>query len=121
MTVQLTIYLFIYNIIILSDYILTEGYPTLSIFILSRGSSGYRKTNDKAEIEGILKGFPKDKSLGPNGWTIRFFLFFYYLVVDDLLDVVEQSRIEGFFLKALNATFLTLIYKGDKHVTFAKF
>jgi hypothetical protein len=41
------------------------------------------------EILEVLKGFSKDKSLGPNGWTIEFFLFFIDLVGSDLLAMVE--------------------------------
>ena len=29
------------------------------------------------EVEAILKGFKKDKSLGPDGWTIELFLAFF--------------------------------------------
>ena len=42
-------------------------------------------------------------------------------MVDDLLAAIEQYRIEGFVSKYLNSTFLTLIPKGDKHVTFVYF
>jgi hypothetical protein len=30
----------------------------------------------KEEILEVLKGFTKDKSLGPNGWTVEFYLHF---------------------------------------------
>ena len=44
------------------------------------------------ELSDVLKGFAKDKSPGPDGWTIKFFLFFFDLVGPDLLDMVEDSR-----------------------------
>jgi len=45
-------------------------------------------------VEGILevlKGFTKDKSLGPDVWTVEFFLNFFDLVASDLLEAVEES------------------------------
>ena len=47
------------------------------------------------EIEGDLKYFKKDKSPGPDGWTIEFFLELFEILGDDLLKVVEDSRISG--------------------------
>eukprot|EP00253_Pinus_taeda_P029489 PITA_29489 len=47
------------------------------------------------ELEGILKWFKKDKSPGPDGWTIEFYLAFYDILGQDLLKVVEESRISG--------------------------
>ena len=72
---------------------------------------------DKAEIECILKGFAKYKSPSSDGETVGFFLALFYLVADDLLVVVEQSRSEGYISKALNVTFLSLIPKGDKPIS----
>jgi hypothetical protein len=43
------------------------------------------------EILEFLKGFTKDKSLGPDGWTVEFFLNFFDLVASDLLEAVEES------------------------------
>jgi hypothetical protein len=34
----------------------------------------------KEEIQGVLKGFAKDKSHGPDGWTVEFFLLYFDLV-----------------------------------------
>jgi len=45
------------------------------------------------EIVEVLKGFAKDKSLGPDGWTVEFFLFFIDLVGADLLVMVEETRL----------------------------
>jgi len=42
------------------------------------------KTVSKVEILEVLKGFTKEKSHGPDGWTIEFFLHFFDLVADDL-------------------------------------
>lgn len=44
------------------------------------------------EFLGILKSFKKDKSPGPDGWTIEFFTHFFHLIKHDLLRMVEASR-----------------------------
>jgi hypothetical protein len=49
----------------------------------------------KEELWEVLKLFAKDKSLGPDGWTVEFFLHFFDLVGGDLLEVVEDSRTRG--------------------------
>lgn len=59
----------------------------------------------------ILCHFAKDKSLGPDDWTVDFFTLFFDLVGDDLLNLVEDSRSRGKIKRALNYTFLVLILK----------
>jgi len=46
------------------------------------------------ELKGILDQFKKKRSPGPNGWTSEFLIFCFYLVGDDLLHMVEDSRIK---------------------------
>lgn len=41
------------------------------------------------ELEGRLKWFKKDKSLGPNGWLIEFYLAYFEVLGNDLLHVIE--------------------------------
>jgi hypothetical protein len=73
------------------------------------------------ELKSILFQLKKDKSLGPNGWTVEFFIFFFDLVGEYLLDMVEDSRQKGSIIGSLNSTFLTLIPKKNKPVTFDDF
>lgn len=42
------------------------------------------------ELEAILKWFKKDKSLGPDGWTIEFYIVFFYILSMDLLNVIKD-------------------------------
>lgn len=49
----------------------------------------------KGELLKALHSFQKDKSPGPNGWPIEFYLGLYYIIRGDLLKVVEESRSEG--------------------------
>ena len=43
------------------------------------------------ELKAILQSFQKDKSSGPDGWTIEFFLELFEILGGDLLKVVEDS------------------------------
>jgi len=43
------------------------------------------------ELSVVLHSFQKDKSPGPDGWPIEFFLGFFELIGGDLLKVVEES------------------------------
>ena len=73
------------------------------------------------EVEAVLKGFKKDKSPGPDGWHVDFFLAFFDLIWDELVLAVEQARTHGKIFGALNSTFLTLIPKCEKPSTFVDF
>lgn len=74
-----------------------------------------------SEVEVVLRAFKKDKSPGPDGWPVEFFLTFFDVVVEELCSVAEQARIEGKVTRAINSTFLTLIPKCDKPTSFADF
>ena len=73
------------------------------------------------EIEGALKPFKKDKSPRLDGWPVEFFLHFFYLLGRDLLKAVDCSRMSGRITPSLNSTFLALIPKKDKPISFADF
>ena len=53
----------------------------------------------------------KGKALGPDGFTIDFFQKCLDFVKEQIWVVVEESRRIGWFLKAFNSNFLTLIPK----------
>ena len=44
------------------------------------------------EIEDVLKGFKKEKILGPDGWPVEFYLAFFDLLGPDLVNLVDTSR-----------------------------
>jgi hypothetical protein len=50
-----------------------------------------------------------------------FYLSFFELMGDDLLDLVEDSKLRGAVENYLNATFLTLIPKVDKPISFGNY
>ena len=73
------------------------------------------------ELKEVIHSFPHDKSLGPNGWTIEFYLGFIDLIGNDLLGVVEESRRTGVIHGPINATFIALIPKVNKVESFDDF
>eukprot|EP00253_Pinus_taeda_P027341 PITA_27341 len=74
-----------------------------------------------AELEATLKWFKKDKSPGPDGWTIEFYLAFFDLLGNDLLQIVEDSRRRGRTSSAIKSTFIALIPKSNAPNTFDDF
>jgi hypothetical protein len=73
------------------------------------------------EVLGALQSFKKDRSLGPDVWTVKFYLQFFDLVGSDLLEVVKDTRLGGKIVGALNSTFLTLIPKENNPSTFGDY
>ena len=53
------------------------------------------KEVSEEEIKETLLSFQKDKCPGPNGWKIEFFLAGYDIIGPDLLQLVEETRING--------------------------
>eukprot|EP00253_Pinus_taeda_P026822 PITA_26822 len=74
-----------------------------------------------AELESTIKWFKKEKSLGPDGWTIEFYATFFELLGEEILKVVEESRTTGSIYHAINSTFIALIPKTDHPSTFDEF
>ena len=73
------------------------------------------------ELKEVLFHFKKDNIPGPNEWMNEFFTFFFYLVGEDLLGMVEESRRIGSIVGSMISTFLTLISKTNKPSTFDDF
>jgi hypothetical protein len=72
------------------------------------------------ELKEVLDHFKKERSPGPDGWTVEFFSYFFDLVGTDLLQMVEDTRIKGKVTKSLNSTFLVLIPKENNCVSFQR-
>lgn len=73
------------------------------------------------ELEATMRGFQRDKSPGPDGWSIEFYLAFFELLGQDLLKVINHCSLTGHIPSAIKATFIALIPKTDKHVSFNDF
>jgi len=70
------------------------------------------------EIEDILKDCVNFKSPFPDGWTIEFFLSFWDILGPDVLGMMEESHCKGHIYGALNSTFIALIPKKAKPISF---
>jgi len=68
-----------------------------------------------------LASFNKDKSPGPDDWTVEFFLYHFDPVGLNLLELVEDSRLHGKIIGSLNSTFITLIPKENNPSTFGDY
>jgi hypothetical protein len=75
----------------------------------------------KEEVFVVLKGFKKEKSPGPDGWSVELYLHFFYIMGQDLLDVVEDARTRGVISPQLNSTYLVLIPKSNHPTHFKDF
>jgi hypothetical protein len=73
------------------------------------------------EVMSTLKGFVVSKITGPDGWTIDFFLEFFDIMGQNILETVEESIIKEKIIGSLNATFVALITKIDKIESFDGF
>ena len=103
---------------------LDQQLKVISLFprmILDEYSSCLTSQVTLNEIEHSLKSFKKDRSLGPDGWPVEFYLFFFDLLGPTLARMVDSTRITGHIPSSLNSTFITLIPKKDKPRGFADF
>eukprot|EP00253_Pinus_taeda_P005605 PITA_05605 len=73
------------------------------------------------ELHGVLKAFSKDKCPGPDGWTIEFFLHFFDLIKQDLIRMIEDSRISGRIHPHTSSTLIALIPKKRDADTFSDY
>eukprot|EP00253_Pinus_taeda_P009728 PITA_09728 len=73
------------------------------------------------ELEDTLKILKKEKSPGPDGWTVEFYVTFFEILGADLLKIIEESKKRGRIPGNLKATFIALIPKFDKPSSFDGF
>jgi hypothetical protein len=76
---------------------------------------------NKEELLVMMNSFSKERNLGPNGWTIEFFLSFFDLLGEDLLKIVLELKDKGKMIGNLNSTFFTLIPMVDHPDAFRDF
>ena len=73
------------------------------------------------ELEATLKWFKKDKSPGPDGWSVEFYMAFFDILGHDLLKVIGECRTTGCMHGAINSTFIAVIPKSDNPSSFNDF
>ena len=87
-----------------------QNFPS---FVVEYESDTFTSKITLGEIEGALRSFKKDRSPGPDGWPVEFFLYFLDLLGSELLDAVESSRVLGRVEASLKSTFINLIPKKE--------
>jgi hypothetical protein len=90
-------------------------------FITEEDAKTLFRPVESTELKAVLSFFKRDKSSGPDGWTVEFFSHFFDLVGGDLLEMVEETRTKGLTAGGLNSTFLALIPKVNKPQTFGDY
>jgi len=68
-----------------------------------------------------MKESSREKIPGPDGWGVEVFIHFEDLMITDILATIEESRINGFILRAINAIFIALILERKSPQTFLDF
>ena len=89
-------------------------------FSPQEGSFGSQEVT-KEEVEIVLKGFAKSKRPGLDGWSVKLFLDFFDIMEEDIRKVVEESWQNGKVYDGLSTTYIALIPKTHKHVSFGYF
>jgi hypothetical protein len=90
----------------------------LPSFVTDQGNQDLFAEVTEKELNETLQIFQRDKSPGPDGWTIKFFRGFYDLLSKDLLKVIEESRTNGRIHGPFNSNFISLIPKVNDPQTF---
>ena len=65
------------------------------------------------EVEEAVNQMALGKAPGPDGFTSNFFHYFWDMVKDEVVEIVEEYRTKKGVLRAFNATFLSLIPKEE--------
>ena len=61
------------------------------------------------EVEEAVNQMALGKAPGPDGFTSNFFHYFWDMVKEEVVEIVEESRKKKGVLRAFKATFLALI------------
>ena len=65
------------------------------------------------EVEEAMSQMAQGKTPGPDGFATNFFHFFWEMIKEEFWAILEESRSKRGVLKSFNATFLSLIPKGE--------
>eukprot|EP00253_Pinus_taeda_P030816 PITA_30816 len=95
-----------------------ENFPR---FVLQEEPVDLTKEVTIDELEATIKWFKKDRSPGPDGWTIEFYIAFLDILGNDLLRIIEHCRRNGKIPSAIKSTFIALILKANHPTTFDDF
>jgi len=65
------------------------------------------------EVSEVINEMENGKAPGPDGFNVDFFKACWNIVKQDILNVVEDSKLNRTILKVLNTSFISLIPKQD--------
>eukprot|EP00253_Pinus_taeda_P024757 PITA_24757 len=65
------------------------------------------------EVEEIVKSMKKGTAPGPDGFTIEFFQACWHFLGREILELIEESRMNQKVWPTINSTFYSLIPKND--------
>ena len=65
------------------------------------------------EVEEVVNQMAQQKAPGLDDFTSNFFHFFWDLIKEEVWEIVEESRRKRGVYQSFNATFLSLIPKGE--------
>eukprot|EP00253_Pinus_taeda_P009398 PITA_09398 len=68
----------------------------------------------RKELEDIVRNMKRNKAPGPDGFTVEFFQAGWNFLASDVLEVVEEARINQRTWPGINSTLLTLIPKTNQ-------
>eukprot|EP00253_Pinus_taeda_P018458 PITA_18458 len=66
------------------------------------------------EVEDIVRNMKRNKAPGPDGYTVEFFQAGWHFLATEVLEVVEEARINQRIWPGINSTLLTLISKTNQ-------
>eukprot|EP00253_Pinus_taeda_P035515 PITA_35515 len=66
------------------------------------------------EVEDIVRNMKRNKAPGPDGYTVEFFQAGWKFLAIEVLEVVEEARINQRIWPGINSTLLTLIPKTNQ-------
>jgi len=73
------------------------------------------------ELLATMKSFQKDKCLGPDDWTIDFFIHLFDLFKSDILNMVKELRLNGLISHHFSSTYIALIPKKERSASFSDY
>jgi len=73
------------------------------------------------EVDLAMNQFKEGKAPSPDGFSTTFFHAFWYLIKEEVWQVVEESHSLHWLLPSLNSTFIVLIQKEENINTPDKF
>lgn len=94
--------------------------PYLTMFGSNQNDSLYAAVSED-ELMSVMKSFKKDKCSDLDGWTIDIYIHFFDLMKNDILSMIEETRIRGNINHVISSTFNALIPKKKTSLFFADY